>query len=69
MNHEKSLHKRKLLKMKTKLWDFPGGPVVENLPSNAGNTGCVVWGWPKNSFGVFLVTLGKNSNELLGQPP
>ena len=22
-------------------WDFPGGPVVKNLPSNAGDTGSV----------------------------
>ena len=22
-----------------KLWDFPGGSVVKNLPANAGNTG------------------------------
>ena len=21
--------------------DFPGGPVVKNLPSNAGGTGCI----------------------------
>ena len=26
------------------LWDFPGGPVVKNLPSNAGNTGLIP-GW------------------------
>ena len=26
-------------------WDFPGGPVVKNLPSNAGDTGSVPdWG-------------------------
>ena len=22
-------------------WDFPGGPVVKNLPSNAGNAGSI----------------------------
>ena len=26
------------------MWDFPGGPVVENLPSNAGDTGLIP-GW------------------------
>ena len=26
-------------------WDFPGGPVVKNLPSNAGNTSSIPdWG-------------------------
>ena len=25
-------------------WDFPGGPVVKNLPSNAGDTGLIP-GW------------------------
>ena len=24
---------------KTKTWDFPGGPVVKDLPCNAGDTG------------------------------
>ena len=24
-----------------KCWDFPGGPVVKNLPSNAGDTGSI----------------------------
>ena len=23
------------------LWDFPGGPVVKNLPANAGHTGLI----------------------------
>ena len=23
-------------------WDFPGGPVVKNLPSNAGDTGLIL---------------------------
>ena len=26
---------------KTHTWDFPGGPVVKNPPSNAGNTGSI----------------------------
>ena len=38
------------------LWDFPGGPVVKTLPSNAGGAGLIPgWGakiprasWPKN---------------------
>ena len=28
-----------LFKKKKKTWDFPGGPVVENLPFNAGDVG------------------------------
>ena len=24
-----------------KLWDFPGGPVIKNLPSNAGDAGSI----------------------------
>ena len=26
------------------MWDFPGGPVVKNLPSNAGDKGLIP-GW------------------------
>ena len=26
---------------KSKHWDFPGGPVVKNLPANAGDTGLI----------------------------
>ena len=29
-----------LSKRKT-YWDFPGGPLVKNLPANAGHTGCI----------------------------
>ena len=29
---------------KDSYWDFPGGPVVKNLPSNAGNV-CLIPGW------------------------
>ena len=28
-----------LLEKKHKVWDFPGGPVVKNLPSNEGAVG------------------------------
>ena len=28
-----------LSNIKKKLWDFPGGTVVKNLPANAGDTG------------------------------
>ena len=31
----------KKLKKKKIPWDFPGGPVVKNLPSNAGNMGSI----------------------------
>ena len=31
-------HKKKKSKLKLR-WGFPGGAVVENLPSNAGDTG------------------------------
>ena len=27
--------------LKFKNWDFPGGPVVKNLPYNAGDTGSI----------------------------
>ena len=27
--------------MKTYVWDFPGGPVVKTLPSNAGGAGSI----------------------------
>ena len=27
--------------IKTKGWDFPSGPVVKNLPSNAGDMGLI----------------------------
>ena len=27
--------------IKSKPWDFPGGPVVKNLPANAGDTGLI----------------------------
>ena len=27
---------------KSKHWDFPGGPVVKNLPANAGDTGLIL---------------------------
>ena len=34
----------RFLAFKTIPGDFPGGPVVENLPSNAGDTGSIP-GW------------------------
>ena len=38
---KKLLQKFKLLKLTSKLWigDFPGGPVVKNLPYNAKDLG------------------------------
>ena len=30
-----------LLKLKTLLWDFPGGPAVKNLPINRGDMGSI----------------------------
>ena len=32
------------MKLNKHLWDFPGGPVVKNLPSSTGNMG-VIPGW------------------------
>ena len=29
------------LKKKTDLWDFPGGPMVKNLPSSVGDWGLI----------------------------
>ena len=34
----------KELEIKEKIWDFPGGPVVKNPPSNAGDAGSIP-GW------------------------
>ena len=35
-------------------WDLPGGPVVENLPSDAGDA-CLILGWGiKNSHAMGL---------------
>ena len=31
-----------LILFKWPYWDFPGGPVVKNLPSNAGNMGSIL---------------------------
>ena len=31
----------KYLMLKRKSWDFPGGPLVKNLPANAGDTGSI----------------------------
>ena len=33
------LLKDETIKIKTYMWGFPGGAVVENLPANAGDTG------------------------------
>ena len=30
------------LNLNNQAWDFPGGPVVKTLPSNAGRTGSVL---------------------------
>ena len=30
-----------MLRMKVMVWDFPGGPVVKNPPSNAGDAGLI----------------------------
>ena len=28
-------------KKKNHFWDFPGGPILKNIPANAGNTGLI----------------------------
>ena len=33
--------------MRKAKWDFPGGPVVKNLPDNAGDTGLIL-GWGRS---------------------
>ena len=33
-----------IMKINNKLWNFPGGPVVKNPPSNAGDAGSIP-GW------------------------
>ena len=35
------MYKRKKRYLKKQCWDFPGGPVVKNLPSNAGDVGSI----------------------------
>ena len=32
---------QRLLNIQKDIQDFPGGPVVKNLPANAGNTGLI----------------------------
>ena len=39
--------KNPLLKNEESQWDFPGGPVVRNLPSNAKDTGLTPCQGPK----------------------
>ena len=33
-----------IFQSKSKTWDFPGGPLVENLPSSTGGQGSIL-GW------------------------
>ena len=45
-----------IFQSKSKTWDFPGGPVVENLPSSTGGQGSILGreggvpdaSWPKH---------------------
>ena len=39
------------------LWDFRGGPVVKNLPSNAGDAGSIPGGRTKTPHAVGLLSL------------
>ena len=39
---------QKYLRSKIQIWDFPGGPVVKNPPSNAGDAGLIP-GWGTKS--------------------
>ena len=38
------VNKKKISISNSLYWDFPGGPVVKNPPSNAGDTGSI-HGW------------------------
>ena len=35
------LVKSTMLSERKTYWNFPGGPLVKNLPANAGDTGCI----------------------------
>ena len=35
------LVKSTMLSKRKTYWNFPGGPLVKNLPANAGDTGCI----------------------------
>ena len=48
--------------LKNLLGDFLGGPVVKNMPSNAGNTGSVL-GW-----GTKIQKINNNNNSQLSAP-
>ena len=41
MEHRDKDERWREFKIYTCLWDFPGGPVVKNLPSNAGDAGSI----------------------------
>ena len=57
----------KILKIKlSSLGDFPGGPVVKNLPSNAGDVGT---GTPYTEGQASLHALAKTQGRLPPLPP
>ena len=49
-------------------WDFPGGPVIKNPPSNAGDMGSIpVWG-TKIIHAVGQISTSTQLNILQGRP-
>ena len=55
----------KLLCLKETIpWDFPGGPVVKNPPSNAGDSGSIPGGGTKTSHAAGQVSPHATTTEL-----
>ena len=44
-------------------WDFPGGPVVKNLPSNAGDAGSIPGWGTKIPYAVGQLSLRATTRE------
>ena len=51
--------------LETRKGDFPGGPVVKNLPSNAGDSGSVPGGKQRSEIGKQTVKVNRKENKWL----
>ena len=63
LNHKFPSWSPKESKTKNTLCGFPGGPVVKNLPANAGDTGAIP------ALGRFHVPWGRACTLQQGKPP
>ena len=52
------------MKLKTTKWDFPGGPLVKNLPSNAENVGSIPGQGTKIPHATAQLSLRATATEL-----